>query len=126
MVVSKLNRRGELLGNYVFIFALMMRMRQLCCHMELLENAGFDFEEILRGEEGQEEDNLGETEKTEKEKKLMKQLRTMIKSGVTEDCSICLDDLKSPVITQCGHVYCRDCIEGYCTDKPEPKCPLCR
>ena len=43
--------------------------------------------------------------------------------------SICLDDLKTPVITPCAHVYCRQCIER-CLEavKPPspPSCPLCR
>lgn len=125
-MVGKLNRRGELLGNYAFIFALMMRMRQLCCHVELLKNAGFDIDEMLGEEEEEDAANLGETEKTDNDKKLMKQLRDMIQSGVTDDCSICLEDLKTPVITPCAHVYCRDCIEGYCMDKDDPVCPLCR
>ena len=56
----------------------------------------------------------------------MKQLRDMIRSGVTEDCSICLDDLKTPVITPCGHVFCRACIETVIQTLKPPTCPLCR
>ena len=56
----------------------------------------------------------------------MKQLRDMIRSGVTEDCSICLDDLRTPVITPCGHVYCRACIERVIQTQKPPACPLCR
>ena len=29
-------RRGTLMRNYAHIFAIMMRLRQLCCHRELL------------------------------------------------------------------------------------------
>ena len=59
-------------------------------------------------------------------KRLVLQLRDMIRSGVTEDCSICLDDLKVPVITPCGHVYCRACIERVLDNATPACCPLCR
>ena len=50
----------------------------------------------------------------------------MIKEGVTDDCSICLDDLKSPVITPCAHVFCKACIETVIANMKPPSCPLCR
>ncbi len=50
----------------------------------------------------------------------------MIRDGVSEDCSICLEDLKSPVITLCSHIYCRECIERVIDQTKPPLCPLCR
>ncbi|KAF1987775.1 peroxisome biosynthesis protein-like protein [Aulographum hederae CBS 113979] len=39
-------------------------------------------------------------------------------------CTLCLEELKDPSVTTCGHVFCWTCIGDWCREKPE--CPLCR
>ena len=39
-------------------------------------------------------------------------------------CTLCLDELKDPSVTTCGHVFCWTCIADWIREKPE--CPLCR
>jgi len=45
-------------------------------------------------------------------------------------CSICFDLLYNPVSVECGHTFCRICIEEHChtciKNKVPPDCPLCR
>lgn len=53
---------------------------------------------------------------------LQKMLQLSIDSQ--EDCPICLDILKDPVITRCAHVFCVNCIEQVI--ETQHKCPMCR
>ncbi len=47
-----------------------------------------------------------------------------IKGQQQRKCTLCLEELKDPAATQCGHVFCWTCIGDWIREKPE--CPLCR
>lgn len=47
-----------------------------------------------------------------------------IKTKEQRKCTLCLEELKDPAATQCGHVFCWECIGDWVREKPE--CPLCR
>ncbi|KAL2165476.1 hypothetical protein VTH06DRAFT_776 [Thermothelomyces fergusii] len=47
-----------------------------------------------------------------------------IKGAQQRKCTLCLEELKDPAATQCGHVFCWSCIGDWVREKPE--CPLCR
>ena len=46
-------------------------------------------------------------------------------------CAICLEDLKDARKTQCGHIFCRECIYDWINEEDyygckKKSCPLCR
>lgn len=47
-----------------------------------------------------------------------------IKGGQQRKCTLCLEEMRDPSATQCGHVFCWECIGDWVREKPE--CPLCR
>ncbi|KAI0058815.1 hypothetical protein BV25DRAFT_1810010 [Artomyces pyxidatus] len=45
------------------------------------------------------------------------------------ECPICLDALKNPVATPCGHLSCETCLKSHVRSSPDPihaNCPTCR
>ncbi|EJT81525.1 hypothetical protein GGTG_01503 [Gaeumannomyces tritici R3-111a-1] len=47
-----------------------------------------------------------------------------IKGQHQRKCTLCLDEMRDPAATSCGHVFCWSCIGDWVREKPE--CPLCR
>ena len=96
----------------------MMRLRQLCCHRELLpvQWKDVDMNELM--EHARREMAAANAAKAllngpntpadeDRAKILAEQLRDMIKEGLSDECSICLSEFAQPVITPCAHIYCR-------------------
>jgi len=44
--------------------------------------------------------------------------------GGNRKCTLCLEEMRDPSVTTCGHVFCWTCISDWAREKPE--CPLCR
>ena len=47
-----------------------------------------------------------------------------IPAGQQRKCTLCLEPLRDPSVTTCGHVFCWTCIQDWVREKAE--CPLCR
>lgn len=101
---------------YRHLLEVLLRMRQLCNHWALVGEERLD--SIMKQLETE-----GMVDLTEENKEaLQKMLQLMIDSQ--EDCPICLETLKSPVITKCAHTFCTGCIERVI--EVQQKCPMCR
>ncbi|XP_037097058.1 helicase-like transcription factor isoform X3 [Syngnathus acus] len=111
--VGRYVAEGSVLRNYADVLAILMRLRQHCCHPDLLTNTAADA-------------GLASTP-AELRERLIEKLRVVLASGSDEECSVCLDSVRLPVITHCAHVYCRPCIAQVIgTEQESARCPLCR
>jgi len=64
------------------------------------------------------------TNEIEIQKNKINDLTERIKSLSTENCSICMDNLKNPIMLECTHIYCGSCIMKWITTNKN--CPYCR
>jgi SWI/SNF-related matrix-associated actin-dependent regulator of chromatin subfamily A3 len=105
-IIAAMMKEGTLFHNYVFVLTVIMRLRQFCCHPQLLPEhiRNSLTHDIGVGGGGGDEDVL------------------------ELDCDVCLQPLDSssdgganrPVLTRCRHVFCQNCL----TDEDET-CPTC-
>ncbi|XP_030072905.1 helicase-like transcription factor [Microcaecilia unicolor] len=113
-VIGRYFNEGTVLTHYADVLALLVRLRQLCCHPHLAKNASFS-------------GLPGDSTSEELREKLVNKIKLVLSSGADEECAICLDSLTFPVITQCAHVFCKPCIcQVIHSEQPDAKCPLCR
>ncbi|XP_034051464.1 helicase-like transcription factor isoform X2 [Thalassophryne amazonica] len=104
---------GTVLRNYADVLAILMRLRQHCCHPNLLAKISSDLGNVNTPAELRE--------------RLIEKLRLVLASGSDEECPVCLDSVRFPVITHCAHVYCRPCVaKVISTSEETARCPLCR
>lgn len=113
-------------GNYAHILALLLRLRQACCHPHLIKDQG-----IPDGVE------IDPEEMIELAQNLREQIVTRIRLQKVFQCPMCNTETGNPIINYpCGHHICGGCFTtmmemrhlgahlGTSTeDVPEPTCP---
>ncbi|XP_017949929.1 helicase-like transcription factor isoform X4 [Xenopus tropicalis] len=114
-VISRYVSEGTILSHYADVLAVLVRLRQLCCHPFLVSSALSSITTTADSTPG------------DVREKLVQKIKLVLSSGSDEECAICLDSLNMPVITYCAHVFCKPCIcQVIQHEKQEAKCPLCR
>jgi DNA repair protein RAD5 len=134
-------KSGQLLKNYTQILTHILRLRQICCHVDLIASAAASDLEDEKQEDDEakqelkkliENDSKDGFESITAANKVMYSLYHKV-SIDTSECSICT---QSPIpigemaVTPCGHTYCLTCILEHIdfqTQLNKPThCPNCR
>lgn len=115
-VYKKNTGNQKAIDTYRHLLEVLLRMRQLCNHWQLVGEERLD--SIMKQLEAE-----GVVDLTAENKEaLQKMLQLSIDSQ--EDCPICFDTYKEPVITKCAHIFCTPCLERVI--EMQGKCPMCR
>lgn len=140
--------RGDLLKKYSTILVHILRLRQICCDVELLGTLDDNDDDISKNTQLLTPNNeikrfLRNTQKnveneSEKANKglivaKLKERYSNIKSLAEKECSICTNedvDVSKILLTECGHPFCENCLLEYINyqqeKKSELRCPICR
>ncbi|XP_060690517.1 helicase-like transcription factor isoform X1 [Hemiscyllium ocellatum] len=114
-IIGRYFSEGSVFTHYADVLAILVWLRQLCCHPRLFANSSA----VMGSSDNATPDELRE--------KLLKKMKLVLSCGSDEECAICLESLTFPVITHCAHVYCRPCIcQVIQSEQPTARCPLCR
>ncbi|KAF2099155.1 hypothetical protein NA57DRAFT_27133, partial [Rhizodiscina lignyota] len=101
---------------YRHLLEVLLRIRQCCNHWRLVgEKRVQQLMDLL--------ENGGTIDLTPENKAALQEM-LQLSIDTQEDCPVCLDALKDPVITTCAHIFCFGCIERVIDT--QHKCPMCR
>lgn len=137
-------KSGELLRKYSQILTHILRLRQICCHPDLIKSVVNDMdEEISKNEELTEQDLArikelfadSEADKFKDQAEMNEyKYRLFEKVDINNsECSICTSNPighSEMVITTCGHTFCLNCLiehfEFQRSQSDNNSCPNCR
>lgn len=147
-------KSGLIFKNYSSILTQLLRLRQVCCDVELIKaqnesmdetnSKNDDDDEYNKVSSGVDNDVLSIVKRIEDEEKLQMysdEDLAILKDEIYEiypnfdlvECSICTEsiDINTCVITECKHCFCRGCISEHFEYQhshgvTEVPCPMCR
>ena len=112
---QKKTKKGQKM-RFQGVLERLLRLRQTCNHWTLCKKRITDLLELLEGE--------ALVQLNPENKALLQEALQLVIDSQGEECPVCMDDLKQPVITYCKHVFCRPCIAKVI--EVQGKCPMCR
>lgn len=103
-----------LMQNYTAVLEIILRLRQICADSSLVTGEDPVFAVDAPTLEGK-----------ALTPEAIASLVEVLRSGVEDECPVCLSDITTPAITTCRHIYCLRCIQAVIA-QDKASCPLCR
>lgn len=122
--VKEMQSRSQLGNNFSQVLSLLTRLRQLCCSTALLPA---DLLAELRSGKG-DVNRVFDAAVAALGSSRVNQLMKNLSDAQEDDCSICMEP-SCDIVTRCGHVFHRLCIETALRAlgrAGQGHCPLCR
>jgi SNF2 family DNA or RNA helicase len=112
-------RAGSVLQNYAHVLELLLRLRQACDHPILVLNkrkkSPTDVLPVIQ---------RYLTAGTAASSNDADQVKDIMSTWSDEECVLCLEAMENPVVTTCGHFFCKVCIENS-LQQSSNGCPVC-
>jgi SWI/SNF-related matrix-associated actin-dependent regulator of chromatin subfamily A3 len=110
-------RKSNGTGTMTHLLEILLRMRQVTNHWKLVgEDRIKNLLELI-------EENKVIDITNEKNRRALQDL-LQLRIDSQEECPVCMDTMREPVITACSHAFCTECIERVI--ETQHKCPMCR
>lgn len=131
-------KSGQLLKRYTQILTHILRLRQMCCHTDLVGSKSELDDDLKENNQGDGDEAIGVIENSEVFESSTAMHRVMYslyeKVNIEDsECSICTQspiEMGDMVLTECGHCFCFGCIiehiEFQEQKQLDPFCPNCR
>ncbi|KAH3675427.1 hypothetical protein WICMUC_002716 [Wickerhamomyces mucosus] len=135
-------KRGDILKSYTTILVHILRLRQLCCHMDLIKSGSDELDEDISNLSKRvstadiPEELLNPPHVTFLPNELEESRKKVHKQFLSIDnleCSICTTqpiEFEHISFTECSHSFCLSCILEHCTYQEmkgnKTLCPNCR
>ncbi|KAK5660361.1 hypothetical protein OQA88_12902 [Cercophora sp. LCS_1] len=102
-------------GRFQSVLERLLRLRQTCNHWTLCKERITDLLKLL--------EDTDVVPLNDKNRALLQQVLQLFIDN-QEECPVCMETMKGPVITHCKHVFCKSCITKVIDI--QHKCPMCR
>ncbi|KAJ3297736.1 hypothetical protein HK104_000147 [Borealophlyctis nickersoniae] len=124
-VFLKMKQQGIVFKNYVHLLELILRLRQLATHTQLVKDFDKQIQNLAHHISDKQDDDMPPLTQAR-----AAHLYSLLKDAGDDQCCMCNSVLeggeKIPVVSRCGHPFCNDCVGKAFRREQSLACPMCQ